>query len=548
MKTVHQIGGGSLPTLPTPFARSSQGAELAGEEGSAEWIAFCDTSHPEARLGLLAGARQPYGTVNWAVRQARRVPPGPLGAEASAARCPLVSSLCALRPRLDGAAAEALSMFLSTWPLDIALDLATRAAAQPHADPTQLEPIATLARACTSQALPESLFHGGPAQGASWSPGMRGEVADALLRLAEGPVVTEGAHPFGATLERLWAALLPPPSAQMDAAAPVWLDALRLAAELPPEQRARLLELLAQLIRGCSAPPAELFAFLRRAPADSREELARRLEWVSSRRDNTARVLLDSGEVAPLAWAQMWERLRRPHRPPFEDRGSVARMAAVLRPRTRAARDGIVDAYLALIEHPALANRSPSVAQAAEAIAALANHPHLAAAEGWRAAWLPRDLPGGFVAAARRVAAAGHKQALVAAPQRAGQVPGAWSPRSWICCSASAARVGFLMRTFAPRWRVFPPRSAPRRPSSCSPRRSCRRSPCLGASKLKMAHERRHPRCSPACWVPPGARSGEHCRLARCGEAPNGRLIQAGTNIERPSGPAVRLPPGPDGP
>ena len=71
---------------------------------------------------------------------------------------------------------------------------------------------------------------------------------------------------------------------------------------------------------------------------------------------------------------------------------------------------------------------------------------------------------------------------------------------------------------------------------------------CLGESKPKMAHERRHPKCSPACWVTPGARSGEHCRLARSGEAPNGRLIQAGTDIERPSGPAVRLPPGPDGP
>ncbi len=65
--------------------------------------------------------------------------------------------------------------------------------------------------------------------------------------------------------------------------------------------------------------------------------------------------------------------------------------------------------------------------------------------------------------------------------------------------------------------------------------------------KLKKADERCHPRSSGACWEAPGCPLWRALPPGQKRSPPKTRLSRAGTDIERPSGPAGGLPPGPDG-
>ena len=70
----------------------------------------------------------------------------------------------------------------------------------------------------------------------------------------------------------------------------------------------------------------------------------------------------------------------------------------------------------------------------------------------------------------------------------------------------------------------------------------------LGDSEAKKAHERLKPGCSAACWEVPAGTLWGAVAIGQRLRPPKTKLIWARTNIEPPSGPAVGLPPGPDGP
>ena len=69
------------------------------------------------------------------------------------------------------------------------------------------------------------------------------------------------------------------------------------------------------------------------------------------------------------------------------------------------------------------------------------------------------------------------------------------------------------------------------------------RARCLDHSKRQITHERRHLRCSAACWEAPGSPLWLAVLLGQKLSRPKTGLIRAGLDIDRPSATAARVPP-----